>query len=110
MRKIVVSSVVLICSMLFLFTFHTYVLFNSIYFILEKWMEAGQHSAIGSMFDSRARGTSHFCFPFCQFKRGSCQLLVKFVHLVLVNCLGGSVDRLTDCPDITIRAPNKRRF
>ena len=44
----------------------------------------------------------YFCFSFPWFKKGS------YVHLVLVNCLGGlsllriCVVRLTDRPDITI--------
>ena len=47
-------------------------------------------------------------FSFRFFKKGSCQLLAKYVHEVLVNRLGGlslprkSVVRLTDCPDMTL--------
>ena len=48
-----------------------------------------------------------FSFRF-SFKKGSCQLLAKYVHEVLVNRLGGlslsrkSVVRLTDRPDMTL--------
>ena len=48
----------------------------------------------------------HFSFRF--FKKGSCQLLAKYVHEVLVNCLGSlslprkSVVRLTDRPEMTL--------
>ena len=51
---------------------------------------------------------TYFRFSFRFFKRGSCQLLQKYVHEVLVNCLGGlnlprkSVVRLTDRPDMTL--------
>ena len=50
----------------------------------------------------------YFCFSFRRFMKGSCQLLAKYVHEVLVNCIGGlslprkSVVRLTDRPDMTI--------
>ena len=49
---------------------------------------------------------TYFSFRF--FKKGSCQLLAKDVHEVLVNRLGGlslprkSVVRLTDRPDMTL--------
>ena len=49
---------------------------------------------------------SRFSFRF--FKKGSCQLLAKYVHEVLVNRLGGlslprkSVVRLTNRPDMTL--------
>ena len=51
---------------------------------------------------------THFRFSFRFFKKGSCQLLGKYVHEVLVNRLGGlslpgkSVVRLTDRPDMTL--------
>ena len=51
---------------------------------------------------------TYFCFSFHWFKRGSCQLLTKYVHKVLVNRSGGlslprkSVVRLTDHPDMTL--------
>ena len=51
---------------------------------------------------------TYFRFSFRSFKRGSCQLLAKYVHEVLVNRLGGlslpriSVVRLTDRPDLTL--------
>ena len=51
---------------------------------------------------------TYFRFSFRFFKKGSCQLLAKYVHKVLVNCLGGlslpkkSVVRLTDRPDMTL--------
>ena len=51
---------------------------------------------------------TYFRFFFRFFKKGSCQLLAKFVHKVLVNRLGGlslprkSVVRLTDRPDMTL--------
>ena len=50
----------------------------------------------------------YFRFSFRFFKKGSCQLLTKYVHEVLVNRLGGlslprkSVVRLTDRPDMTL--------
>ena len=50
----------------------------------------------------------YFRFSFRFFKKGSCQLLAKYVHEVLVNRLGGlslprkSVVRLTDRPDMTL--------
>ena len=50
---------------------------------------------------------TYFRFSFRFFKKGSCQLLRKYVHKVLVNRLGGlslprkSVVRLTDRPDMT---------
>ena len=51
---------------------------------------------------------TYFRFSFHFFKKGSCQLLGKYVHKVLVNRLGGlslprkSGVRLTDYPDMTI--------
>ena len=51
---------------------------------------------------------TYFRFFFRFFKKGSCQLLRKYVHKVLVNRLGGlslprkSVVRLTDRPDMTL--------
>ena len=51
---------------------------------------------------------TYFRFSFRFFKKGSCQLLAKVVHEVLVNRLGGlslprkSVVRLTDRPDMTL--------
>ena len=51
---------------------------------------------------------TYFRFSFRFFKKGSCQLLAKDVHEVLVNRLGGlslprkSVVRLTDRPDMTL--------
>ena len=51
---------------------------------------------------------TYFRFSFRFFKKGSCQLLQKYVHEVLVNRLGGlslprkSVVRLTDRPDMTL--------
>ena len=51
---------------------------------------------------------TYFRFSFRFFKRGSCQLLTKYVHEVLVNRLGGlslprkSVVRLTDRLDMTL--------
>ena len=51
---------------------------------------------------------TYFRFSFRFFKKGSCQLLRKYVHEVLVNRLGGlslpgkSVVRLTDRPDMTL--------
>ena len=51
---------------------------------------------------------TYFRFSFRFFKKGSCQLLAKYVHEVLVNRLGGlslpgkSVGRLTDRPDMTL--------
>ena len=51
---------------------------------------------------------TYFRLSFRFFKKGSCQLLAKDVHEVLVNRLGGlslprkSVVMLTDCPDMTI--------
>ena len=49
-----------------------------------------------------------FRFSFHLFKKGSCQLLAKVLHEVLVNRLRGlslprkSVVRLTDRPDMTL--------
>ena len=54
------------------------------------------------------RTLTYFRFSFRFFKKGSCQLLGKYVHEVLVNRLGGlslprkSVVRLTDRPDMTL--------
>ena len=50
---------------------------------------------------------TYFRFSFRFFKKGSCQLLAKVLHEVLVNRLGGlsprkSVVRLTDRPDMTL--------
>ena len=51
---------------------------------------------------------TYFRFSFRFFKKGSCQLLAKVLHKVLVNRLGGlslprkSVVRLTDRPDMTL--------
>ena len=51
---------------------------------------------------------TYFRFSFSFFKKGSCQLLAKVWHEVLVNRLGGlnltrkSVVRLTDRPDMTL--------
>ena len=51
---------------------------------------------------------TYFRFSFRFFKKGSCQLLAKVLHEVLVNRLGGlslprkSVIRLTDHPDMTL--------
>ena len=51
---------------------------------------------------------TYFHFSFHFFMKGSCQLLGKYVHEVLVNRLGGlslprkSVVRLTDRPDMTL--------
>ena len=51
---------------------------------------------------------TYFRFSFRFFKKGSCQLLAKYVHEVLVNRLGGlslpwkSVVSLTDRPDMTL--------
>ena len=51
---------------------------------------------------------TYFRFSFRFFKMGSCQLLAKYVHEVLVNRLDGlsrprkSVFRLTDRPDMTL--------
>ena len=51
---------------------------------------------------------TYFSFSFRFFKKGSCQYWQKYVHEVLVNCLGGlslprkSVVRLTDHPDMTL--------
>ena len=51
---------------------------------------------------------TYFGFSFCFFEKGSCQLLAKVLHEVLVNRLGGlslprkSVVRLTDRPDMTL--------
>ena len=51
---------------------------------------------------------TYFRFSFRFFKKGSCQLLRKYVHEVLVNGLRGlslprkSVVRLTDRPDMTL--------
>ena len=51
---------------------------------------------------------TYFRFSFRWFKRGSCQILAKDVHEVLVNRLGGlslprkSVVRLTDRPDMNL--------
>ena len=56
----------------------------------------------------KARFNIYFPFSFRFFKKGSCQLLAKYVHEVLVNRLGGlslprkSVVRLTDRPDMTL--------
>ena len=50
----------------------------------------------------------YFRFSIRFFKKGSCQLLAKHAHEVLVNHLGGlrlprkSVVRLTDRPDMTL--------
>ena len=50
----------------------------------------------------------YFRFSLRFFKKGSCQLLAKVVHEVLVSRLGGlslprkSVVRLTDRPDMTL--------
>ena len=49
------------------------------------------------------------------FKKGSCQLLAKYVHLVLVTHLGGlrqrrnSMIRLTECKDTTTAAYRGRK-
>ena len=51
---------------------------------------------------------AYFRFSFRFFKKGSCQLLAKVLHEVLVNRLGGlslprkSVVRVTDRPDMTL--------
>ena len=51
---------------------------------------------------------TYFRFSFHFFKKGSCQLLAKYVHEVLVNRLGGlslprkSVVKLTDHLDMTL--------
>ena len=51
---------------------------------------------------------TYFRFSFRFFKKGSCQLLAKVLHEVLVNRLGGlslprkTVVRLTDRPDMTL--------
>ena len=51
---------------------------------------------------------TYFRFSFRFFKKGSCQLLAKVLHEVLINRLGGlslprkSVVRLTDRPDMTL--------
>ena len=48
---------------------------------------------------------TYFRFSFRFFKKGSCQLLAKYVHEVLVNRLSlprKSVVRLTDRPDMTL--------
>ena len=51
---------------------------------------------------------TYFRFSIRFFKKGSCQLLAKYVHEVLVNHLEGlslprkSVVRLTDRPDMTL--------
>ena len=51
---------------------------------------------------------TYFPFSFRFFKKGSCQVLAKYVHEVLVNRLGGpslprkSVVKLTDRPDMTL--------
>ena len=58
--------------------------------------------------DSIPGPTTYFRFSFRFFKKGSCQLLAKYVHEVLLNRLGGlslprkSVVRLTDRPDMTL--------
>ena len=78
------------------------------------FMIAGLRSAVGSAADSRARGSgfntqsNHILSFSFRSKKGSCQSLTKYVHEVLVNCLGGlsmprkSVVRLTDRSDMTI--------
>ena len=77
---------------------------------------AGPRSGVRSASDSRARdpgfdtrsGHITFVFSFRWLKKGSSQLLAKYVHEVLVNRLGGlslprkSVVRLTDLPDMTL--------
>ena len=46
---------------------------------------------------------TYFRFSFRLFKKGSCQLLAKVLHEVLVNRSGGlSLRRLTDRPDMTL--------
>ena len=50
---------------------------------------------------------TYFRFSFRFLKKGSCQLLAKVLHEVLVNRLGGlslprKVVRLTDRPDMTV--------
>ena len=58
---------------------------------------------------------TYFRFSFRFFKKGSCQLLRKYVHEVLVNRLGGlslprkSVGRLTDRPDMTLDVYHGRK-
>ena len=58
---------------------------------------------------------TYFRFSFRLFKKGSCHLLKKYLHEVLVNRLGGlslsrkSVGRLTDRPDMTIDVNRGRK-
>ena len=58
---------------------------------------------------------TYFRFSFCFFKKGSCQLLAKVCHEVLVNRLGGlslprkSVVRSTDRPDMTLDVYHGRK-
>ena len=59
---------------------------------------------------------TYFRFSFRFLKKGSCQLLAKYVHEVLVNRLGGpslprkSVVRLTDRPDMTLDVYHGRKI
>ena len=68
-------------------------------------MRRGKRDYLGIIFLILA---IYFRFSFRFFKKGSCQLLAKYVHEVLANHLGGlslprkSVVRLTDHPDMTL--------
>ena len=78
--------------------------------------EAGPRSAIGRAPDSEVRGPGFdtrsgnilsFLLPLFS-RKAVVSYWRKYVHEVLVNCLGGlslprkSVVRLTDCPDMTL--------
>ena len=68
--------------------------------------ESGLHSAVSRVSDSRARGPRFS--PSADSRRTVVSYWLKYVHLVLVNHLGGlslpkkSVVRLNDRPDMTI--------
>ena len=68
----------------------------------------GQRTRKSGVLGSIPGLATYFRFSFRFFKKGSCQLLAKYVHEVLVNRLGGlslprkSVVRLTDRLDMTL--------
>ena len=58
---------------------------------------------------------TYFCFSFRFFKKAVVSFWRKYVHEVLINRLGGlslprkRVDRLTDCPDMTLDVHRGRK-
>ena len=83
--------------------------------VSSTWIIAGPRGAVGSVSDSRARGprfdsqSGHiFSFLLPLIQEGHISCCRKYVHLVLVNRLGGlsmptnSVVMLIDRPEMTI--------